>query len=410
MRQVGLYALVLMLITGLATAADTVVQQKVLSADNEHWNISTRAAVAGNGTVLAYWTERNNQTNAVSIIKGVLCTRSTNGSFNFSAPKNLSSGSTFDDNAWIVWHAPTSSWFAVWYHNPGGDVICSPMEIHARRFDADGTPVGSAITVIDDGTKNVAPVLCAITAGPHNGRFLLCWVQRDLDGGHHSSLRSAIIDIDGAIHSGPFVLRERPLMTGNTYHPGIFNDLAMNTDGSFLVAYSARRDEGGVIDANLLSLGVNGGLRTSYPFVGSGDRLDVRIERLKANSFVVNWRQLNVSDWGAWTRKFNGLAAPVGKTKDHFPTRRELYIDTVKLGADKGMVAVSISSGLWYSRYLKKNGAPKGPETLIASAAGAADEMRAYGIPGTNQIFVIWRNRLSNVATDVRALVFTGKE
>jgi hypothetical protein len=297
------------------------------------------------------------------------------------------------------------------------DLCTYTSHIHCRVVNNKGNPDGPIVDTIISDDSNVAPVLCYNEKGGTTDwgekRFLLLWSRNRprLNDTSRFGVWSIYVDGEGNWvtddHQFHFSTWDDSVEYIMTYS-GFVDHVLQNDDGSFLAALNSKVVGTGKVDGYLYHLNQNGRLERKYMFGTDGDVLYMRLAKMKKNIFLCTWFHGNVDNWGSLHRRFKITPTPKGKVLDAIPDRDELQSEVLKLGQDKGAYFLGLSSGQFHGQYLKKTGKPKGDSEMIAGNAGSFRDMRAITIPGTNQIFVVWRNNLTgpNLTSDIRALVF----
>ena len=241
--------------------------------------------------------------------------------------------------------------------------------------------------------------------------ILLIWIMENPLQAERFGIWSSIVDISGELVA-PSVQIFNVQYDPNAaigIHPGRAYSAVQNTNGEFLLGLSISHQPGKDVDGYLVRLNQRGHriARTAIPV--EGDLVSVNPVQLKKGLFLVSFMAINTPDISIYNRMYRGNLKPKGAPYDPLPDRSELFGSVVKLGADKGAYDVAISGGQFWGQYISRKGKPDGEAVKIAGGAGKARSLIALAVPGSNQVIVIWENKRSAKASEIRALVFAAR-
>ena len=313
--------------------------------------------------------------------------------------------------------APTASggFVVVWRsYNIGADPMS--LSIQARRYDADGAPVGApfqvnAYTTSDQQEPVAAPLGTA-------GGFVVAWLSDASAGTDTSgtSIQAGLFDPTGTRVSE---FQVNTYTTGRQGHPSIFG----SEDGGFAVAWESDGSDGSDTDQECIRLrrfdaaGTPQGAEfqvntytTSYqenPVIGSDGY----------SGFVVVWDRAgsggtDTSEGSVQVRRFDGAANPLGTEfqVNSYTTGSQGPASVAPDGAG-GFVVVwdshygsgnDQSSGRIYGRRFDAFGAPASDEFLVNTYTTGLQQVSSVAPDGAGGFVVVWSSDGSS-GTDTSA-------
>jgi hypothetical protein len=173
--------------------------------------------------------------------------------------------------------------------------------IHARRFDAGGTPIGGQFPVAATPGLLFEP---AAAAQPQGG-FVVTW-SRYLPSGSYDDVFARVFDANAAPLTGDFQVNTQ------TTNLQLYSSVAVDGRGNFTVVWQSYAQDGpgfGVFGKRYLASGAPRGAEFRLNEVTASDQSDPVVAVDSAGSFVGAWASFNQDNSGTAVvdRRFQGL-------------------------------------------------------------------------------------------------------
>jgi len=273
--------------------------------------------------------------------------------------------------------------------------------IQTRAYFADGSPVGSELTVAG---RNGAAVEHATAAIAPNGSKLVVWAQSVADGQipFRSEVFGTLYDAGGAA-----VFSARRL---NTYEPGdqIPHAVAADGDSNFVVVWESdpldlvpSQDGSGhaVIARRISSSGAFLGGEIRVNSFARGDQWPDSVAASPDGRFVVVWTSVGQdgSSGGIYARLFGPNGKPLsGEIQVSRYTAGWQQLADVAMDRWGGLVVVWQSEGQdgssegVYARRFRSDGRPRGGEWRVKSNPVGAQETPRIAMDAVGNFVVVW--------------------
>jgi hypothetical protein len=191
----------------------------------------------------------------------------------------------------------TSNGFVVTFVGPDA----SSNGVHARRFDANGAPVGGDFSVTTAAASQFAPAVAALP----QGRFVVAWTSYAQDGSHNGII-GRVFDANGTP-----VTAEIPVNT-HTTNAQSFPAVAADEQGNFVVIWESVLQDGsasGVFGQRFTAAGARRGSEFQVNAFTTGEQMELAVAAESAGTFVGVWGSSGQdgSGNGIIGRRFLGL-------------------------------------------------------------------------------------------------------
>ncbi|MEM1096966.1 MAG: hypothetical protein AAGJ10_20400, partial [Bacteroidota bacterium] len=300
---------------------------------------------------------------------------------------------------------PDGRFAIVWMSDDSGT-----WNLTLQRYAADGTTVGSVVSVASTGDHHKLPVLAA--AG--SGTYVAAWQRVPTSGASFAIEAITITSADGALGT------LQTAASGSTYlgHPALD---AADTSGRFVVAWQGRDGDGstGVFAQRYAADATADGSVIALANTTTGEQLEPGIGMNDAtDAFVASWTSgTSLSDTDVLLRRFAADGTPAAdaatvNTTTSGTQRQARPAFATRSGNLQGRIAVAWDSygqdgsfdGVYVQRY-DTTGQAIGTESIASTTTDGFQQDAAVAYPRANlPIRLVWQSGLrSEVDTDGNA-------
>jgi hypothetical protein len=280
-------------------------------------------------------------------------------------------------------------------------------EIRARRFDANGTPLGAdfQVNVYTTGSQ-FWPTVATDPAGT----FVVAWVSDGQDGDGYG-IFARRFSSSGVPLAGEFQV--------NTYTTGdqLYPAAAMLPGGGFVIVWQGAAGQDGsglgVVGRRFDAAGVPLGGEFQVNAYTTSDQRDAAVVGGPGGSFVVTWSGFGVEepdDRGIYFRRFDGTGAPLGPDV-HVNTLAPHIQDDPAIAMDASgrsvVVWVDTSPGPLssgpdvFARRFDAAGTALGPEFKVNGDASGEQDWPVVAMDSASGAFVVlYRSERGDLLTD----------
>ena len=259
---------------------------------------------------------------------------------------------------------------AVWATEAQAGYVC---EVHARRFDASGTPQGDAFMVnnVTRGEQTLPSV-----AMDDDGDFVVTWSSFDQDGslyGVYARRYNAVGEAEGD------EFRVNQFTSGNQN----FSAVAMDADGDFVVTWTSSDQDGdrtGIFGRRYDASGSPLGNEFQVNITTAGNQRYSTVAMDEVGNFLVTWtsQDQDGSSGGVFARYYRVDGTAVGgEYRVNSTTEGNQLFSSVALDAGGSIIAWQGYDALrstWdvYAQLFDMDGVPVGTEMVLAEGRSPA--------------------------------------
>ncbi len=198
------------------------------------------------------------------------------------------------------------------------------LNVLAQRYDADGTPIGSFVSVVYEGAVGVSLDIPDVALAA-DGSFVVSWLRTSTPGGtptYQSYVRRYGAD------NQPLSAAVAVSTTGQQY----MTRVASAADGRFVVTWAEQNGDGtpdtGNVYARLFDASATPGLRLRVPTVLDNTQVSPAIAMRPSGEFVIVWRSYvdNASGFAVLARRYDADGNRLGEAFEvSTPATRNIF-------------------------------------------------------------------------------------
>jgi phosphoheptose isomerase len=275
-------------------------------------------------------------------------------------------------------------------------------DVYARRYDADGAPLGGEFRVnVATPGNQIDPAI----ATDDDGGFVVTWSGEGA--GDDSGVFARRFDASGAALGGE--LRVNTHTPTRQFQPSI----AMAPDGNFAVAWTSQvendGDGAGVYAQRFSAAGAPQGGEFRVHDYATSDQVSPAVAMAADGSFAVTWASLGQDGhlWGVFARRFDAAGAAVGGDV-LVNTDTTSFQQAPAIATDAGGDFVvswegagTVAAG-WdvYARPFGAGGAPLGEQFRVNSTTPNQQQTAAVAMRANGDFVIAWHDNMQDDGID----------
>ena len=275
--------------------------------------------------------------------------------------------------------------------------------VYGQRYNAIGTALGGEFRINTFTNKSqLAPSI----AMDDVGNFIVTWSSEDQDkdkwGVYAKRFNSA-----GVVLGGEF------RVNNTTSKEQIASSVAMASDGSFVVSWSSKDQDGdnwGVYAKRYNAAGIQQGSEFLVNSVTSKKQTYSSVAMDAFGNFAVSWssEDQDGDNWGVYAKRFNSAGVAQGSEfQVNTTTNKEQFNSSISMDSDGDFVITWTSEdqdgsgrGI-YARQFTSAGVAKGGETLVNSTTAGSQDFSSVSMDAKGNFVVAWSG---NGASDTQGV------
>lgn len=265
-------------------------------------------------------------------------------------------------------------------------------DVYAQRFNASGARQGSEFRISTETSKDQLGPSVSMDA---SGNFVVTWSSNEQDG-NKWGVYGQRFDSTGIALDGEFSVNN------TTNHEQTASSVAMSADGSFVVTWSSKDQDGdnwGVYGKRYDSSGVAQGREFQINTTTSDEQAFSSVAVDADGNFVVTWssKDQDGNNWGVYGKRYNAAGnAQGGEFLVNVVTTDVQQYSSVSMDSDGDFVITWTSKnqdgdklGI-YARQYTAAGAAKGGEVLVNSTTTGDQSYSSVAMDAKGSFVVVW--------------------